>query len=176
MDSALALWLNQVSEHLAFWLPLFSEYFVYLIFGIGSLWLALHHLGNLKAIAIDFAYTLALPIFFSGLICEGLSKAIARDRPFVAIADINQLIEHGADASFPSSHMSVMAAIAVALSFRNRNLGVITFVMANLSGLARIGAGNHYPSDILVGALIGTGIALALHRLTKAQRLRALRS
>ena len=176
MDRSLTLWLNGIREHLTFWLPLLSEQFVYLIFGIGALWIAIHHLGRVKAMAIDFTFTMALPIVFSAVICEGLSRKINRDRPFVAISEVKQLIEHGADPSFPSSHMSVMAAIAVALWFRNRNLGIITFVLATISGLARIGAGIHYPSDILVGALIGTAIAVLSHRFTKELRLRTLRS
>ncbi|MFM8621506.1 MAG: phosphatase PAP2 family protein [Candidatus Nanopelagicaceae bacterium] len=176
MDRTLTLWFNGIAEHLTFWLPLFSEQFVYLIFGIGALWIAIHHLGRIKAMAIDFAFTMALPILLSAVICEGLSRIINRDRPFVALSEVKQLIEHGADPSFPSSHMSVMAAIAVALWFRNRNLGAITFVLATISGLARIGAGIHYPSDIFVGALIGTAIAVLTHRLTKELRLRALRS
>ena len=176
MDRALTLWFNGIGEHLNFWLPLLSEQFVYLIFGIGTVWIAIHHLGRIKAMAIDFAFTMALPILFSAVICEGLSRVINRDRPFVAISEVKQLIEHGADPSFPSSHMSVMAAISVALWFRNRNLGIITFVLATISGLARIAAGIHYPSDILIGALIGTAIAVLTHRFTKELRIRKLRS
>jgi len=176
MDRALTLWFNAIAEHLSFWLPLFSEQFVYLIFGIGALWIAIHQLGRIKAMAIDFAFTMALPIVLSGLICEVLSKIINRDRPFVANPDIKLLIDHGADPSFPSSHMSVMAAIAVALWFRNRNLGIITFVLATISGLARIGAGIHYPSDIFIGALIGGATAVLTHRFTKELRIRTLRS
>jgi len=176
MDRALTLWFNAIAEHLSFWLPLFSEQFVYLIFGIGALWIAIHQLGRIRAMAIDFAFTMALPIVLSGLICEVLSKIVNRDRPFVANPDIKLLIDHGADPSFPSSHMSVMAAIAVALWFRNRNLGIITFTLATISGLARIGAGIHYPTDIFFGGALGALIAVLVHRLTKELRLRALRA
>lgn len=176
MDRALTLWFNGVAEHLTFWLPLFSEQFVYLIFGIGALWIAIHHLGRIKAMAIDFGFTMALPIIISAVLCEVLSRVINRDRPFVAIAEVKQLIEHGADPSFPSSHMSVMAAIAVALWYRNRNIGIVLFILATISGLARIGAGIHYPSDIVVGALIGTVIAALTHSFTKELRIRAIRA
>jgi len=176
MDRALTLWFNGVAEHLTFWLPLFSEQFVYLIFGIGALWIAIHRLGRLKAMAIDFGFTMALPIIISALFCEVLSRIINRERPFVAIAEVKQLIEHGADPSFPSSHMSVMAAIAVALWYRNRNIGILLIILASISGLARIGAGIHYPTDIAVGALIGTAVAVLSHRFTKELRIRAMRA
>ena len=176
MDRALTLWFNGVAEHLTFWLPLFSEQFVYLIFGIGALWIAIHHLGRIRAMAIDFGFTMALPIIIAAILCEALSRIINRDRPFVTIAEVKQLIDHGADPSFPSSHMSVMAAIAVALWYRNRNMGIVLFMLATISGLARIGAGIHYPTDIAVGALIGIAVAVLIHKLTKELRARAIRA
>lgn len=176
MDLSLTIWFNAIAKHLTGVLPLFSDWIVYAIFGFGALWIAVHHLGRFRYMVIDSMYTLATPIFFSAVLSESLSKLISRDRPFVASKEITQLIEHGADASFPSSHMSVMVAMAVALWYRNHVLGYLTFTLAIFSGLARIGAGLHYPSDILVGLLIGLICGVATHKFTKEARLRALRS
>jgi len=67
-------------------------------------------------------------------------------------------------------------AIAVALWFRNHNFGNLLLILSMLSGLARVGAGIHYPTDIAAGVFIGWLTAWGIHRLTKDQRLRALRS
>ena len=99
-----------------------------------------------------------------------------RSRPFVASKEIVLLIPHNADGGFPSHHTTVMVAIAVALWFRNHNFGRLLFILAILSGIARVGAGIHYPTDILAGVVIGAGTAWSIHKLTKEQRLRTLRS
>ena len=42
-----------------------------------------------------------------------------------------------------------------------------TLSLAGFVGALRIAAGKHYPSDVVVGALAGTGISLAVIRLHK---------
>jgi undecaprenyl-diphosphatase len=176
MDMSLALALNHFAVHIKGVLPLFSDWMVYIILIAGVGWVVGHHMGRMRLIALDFIYTLAAPIGVAVVISELLSKLIDRSRPFVASKEITLLIPHDADGGFPSHHTTVMVAIAVALWFRNHNFGRLLFTLAILSGIARIGAGIHYPSDILAGVVIGAGTAWTIHKLTKEQRLRALRS
>ena len=176
IDTSLAISLNKTAAHLTGVLPFFSDYMVYLILLAGIGWVIGHHLGRVKAIALDFIYTLAAPIGAAVVISEVLSKLFDRARPFVASKEITLLIPHDADGGFPSHHTTVMIAIAVALWFRNHNFGRLLFLLAILSGVARVGAGIHYPSDIAAGVLIGWLTAWSVHKLTKEQRLRALRS
>ena len=176
MDMSLALALNHFAEHIKGVLPLFSDWMVYIILIAGIGWVVGHHMGRMRLMAVDFIYTLAAPIGAAVVISELLSKLIDRSRPFVASKDITLLIPHDADGGFPSHHTTVMVAIAVALWFRNHNFGRLLFTLAILSGIARVGAGIHYPTDILAGAAIGAGTAWSIHKLTKEQRLRALRS
>ena len=176
MDTSLAISLNHLASHMTGILPLFSNWMVYIIFLSSAAWVVGHHLGRIRAIAIDFVYTLAAPVGLAIIVSEVLSKLINRSRPFVASKEITLLIPHNADGGFPSHHTTVMVAIAVALWFRNHNFGNILLILAFLSGLARVGAGIHYPTDILAGVLIGWLTSWAVHQLTKDQRLRALRS
>jgi membrane-associated phospholipid phosphatase len=176
MDTSLALAFNHVAIHFKSVLPLFSDWMVYIVALSAAAWVAFHHLGRLKAMIIDGIYTLVLPIGLSVVISEGLSKIFNRSRPFVADKEIQLLVPHNADGGFPSHHMTVMAAIAIALWYRNRNLGAALMALTILSGIARIGAGIHYPTDILAGLVIGALTSITIHRFTKTSRARALRS
>ena len=173
---SLALALNHFSAHIKGVLPLFSDWMVYIILFAGIGWVVGHHMGRVKLMALDFIYTLAAPIGAAVVISESLSKLIDRARPFVASKEITLLIPHDADGGFPSHHTTVMIAIAVALWFRNHNFGRLLFTLAILSGIARVGAGIHYPTDILAGIVIGSLTSWLIHKLTKEQRLRALRA
>lgn len=176
MDLSLALSLNHFASHIKGILPLFSDWMVYIVFLSSAAWVLAHHLGRVKAIAIDFIYTLAIPVVAAVVISETLSKIFDRARPFVASKEITLLIPHDADGGFPSHHTTVMVAIAVALWFRNHNFGNLLMVLSLLSGIARVGAGIHYPTDILAGAIIGSATAWVTHKVTKEMRLRHLRS
>lgn len=176
MDASLALSLNHLATHLQGVLPLLSNLMVYIIFIIGSLWVALQQLGRLRYMVIDFMYSIATPLAGAVLISEGLSKVIDRDRPFVTDKSITLLVPHNADGGFPSHHMTVMVAIAISIWFRNRALGLILLIASLISGIARVGAGIHYPTDILAGFVIGFATTAVVHRLTNEARLRALRS
>ena len=156
-------------------LPVLSDGLVFAIALISVVWIYLHHLGRIKMAITDSFFTLGIPIGVAVIVSEGLSTLFDRARPFVANKEITLLVPHNADGGFPSHHMTVMVVIAVSLWFRNHNLGKILFSLALISGLARIGAGIHYPSDIIAGLVIGWISALLINRFTRDLRLRLLR-
>ena len=59
-----------------------------------------------------------------------------------------------------SSPGSAFAAAVVMFRELPKKFGIPILVFACLMGLSRLYVGVHYPSDVLGGALIGTGIAL----------------
>ncbi len=76
--------------------------------------------------------------------------------------------------SFFSGHTSLTACMAASHYFHDRTLPVkdrrpaITLGLSALSigtGLLRIKAGKHFPTDVLAGAIIGTGVAYINTRL-----------
>lgn len=84
-----------------------------------------------------------------------------RPRPYIAHADdiINNYPEKfQVDvASFPSSHTYIAFAIAVSiLLYGHKKLGIFLLIIAFAVALSRIGAGLHYPSDVIGGAMLGT--------------------
>lgn len=90
-------------------------------------------------------------------VTEGLKALVGRHRP-----------EGSSDtASFPSGH-TAMAFCAATLIERNcgPKVGLLAYGVATVTGLSRIEAGKHFPSDVLAGAAIGTliaGLVDALH-------------
>ena len=94
-----------------------------------------------------------------------------------ADADINDLTAQGY--SFPSGHSTNAMTLygSLALYGKKRFLTVIGIVMPLLIGISRVCLGVHYPTDVLVGWLLG-GIAIlltaALRRLVKTNWVRYL--
>jgi len=61
--------------------------------------------------------------------------------------------------SFPSDHAVCFFSVAVGLRLISRRLGALAIGYAALICFPRIYTGIHYPTDILAGALLGTGAA-----------------
>ena len=91
-----------------------------------------------------------------------LKHLIARSRPYDCILGLIPLITPPTDYSFPSGHTAASFAVG-ALLFRKlpKRYGIPALVLAALIGFSRLYLGVHYPSDVLAGALLGTGISYA---------------
>jgi undecaprenyl-diphosphatase len=84
--------------------------------------------------------------------------AYARPRPFVFLPAAHKLIPNYAFEnfqSFPSGHMLFFFALSTVLFAFNKKLGSWFFAASAIMGVARIFAGMHWPSDILIGAMLG---------------------
>ena len=118
-------------------------------------------------------------------ICSTIKRAVARPRPFVTLPDVRQPEEtttvnvskvprmerwqsnFGAPQglpnhnSFPSSHAANwFAATMICLVFYRRSWRFM-LPLACLVSFSRIYNGVHYPSDVLAGAFLGAGYAVA---------------
>jgi membrane-associated phospholipid phosphatase len=107
-------------------------------------------------------------IAVSGGITLILKYSINRDRPYVTYPDITKKSSAGSP-SFPSGHTSSAFATATSVSLAYRKWYVIvpTFAWAGTVGYSRMHLGVHYPSDVLAGALIGSGCAYLTYKVNQ---------
>ncbi len=113
---------------------------------------------------------LAVYAVAAALIGLGLAQIIGhlwfRDRPYVD-HPAHLLLSPSSDPSFPSDHAIGGFALAMPFVFARQRLGRWLLVLATILTLARVVAGTHYPSDVLGGALIGTGSAWVVWRMRR---------
>jgi undecaprenyl-diphosphatase len=104
-------------------------------------------------------------------IALGLKYTVKRDRPFITYPDIINKSGHpySEEPSFPSGHTSTAFATATGLSLQYPKWYVIApcYAYAGAVAYSRMHLGVHYPSDVLAGALIGTGCAYLTHVVNK---------
>jgi membrane-associated phospholipid phosphatase len=103
------------------------------------------------------------------LATEGLKHIIDRPRPYWTHTEIYP-DAYDDSPSMPSGHVSVAFSTATSLAFTSRKWYVIApaFTWAGLVGYSRLYMGQHYPSDVMLGAVVGAGGAIASHYLRKA--------
>jgi undecaprenyl-diphosphatase len=100
-----------------------------------------------------------------------ISPEVNHSRPFVE-HQVNQLIPHAADGSFPSDHATMAFSIAFSVLLVKRRLGVIMLALAVLTGIARVYVGVHYPGDIVGSMVLSLLVSVIVYTLRR--RLEAL--
>ncbi|WP_278315161.1 bifunctional phosphatase PAP2/diacylglycerol kinase family protein [Lolliginicoccus levis] len=66
--------------------------------------------------------------------------------------------------SFPSGHAAIAAAFATGVALESPILGLAVAPLAATVGYSRVHNGVHWPSDVIVGSLIGIGVAFVTRR------------
>ncbi len=114
-------------------------------------------------------YVIGVTLVASTALTFGLKYAVNRPRPFVTYTDIYQKDSHVGPYSFPSGHTSSAFALATSLSLCYQKWYVIAPAMLWACGVgySRMYLGVHYPSDVLVGAAIGSGCAFLTYYINK---------
>ena len=148
-----------------------SNDLVYLVILLSGLWFIARMLKvhPIKSGWKDFVVNLfvkgivifAIPIGIAILVSESISAIYVRQRPFVAVPQVKLLVPHSADGGMPSHHIVFMVALITTVFFYQKRLATLLALLTLLTGVARVIAGIHYPSDIVVGAVLGAGIAYA---------------
>ena len=102
----------------------------------------------------------------------GTKYIVRRPRPYIKYEGDLMSVTTEPDPSFPSGHSVMAFSTATSLSLLYPRWYVVapSFLWASAVGYSRLYLGVHYPSDVLVGALIGAGVAVFSYYV--AQRLR----
>ena len=93
----------------------------------------------------------------------GLKYIVDRARPYESYPDRINPYSLESDPSFPSGHTATAFALATSLCIRYPKWYVIapSALWACSVGLSRMNEGVHYPTDVLAGAVLGAGFAVA---------------
>jgi len=88
-----------------------------------------------------------------------IKRWIARPRPFRACRDFRECTPSLDEFSFPSGHMLHSVACSLILTAYYPTLALFVWPFTLLVAVSRVVLGLHYPSDVVVGALIGAATA-----------------
>ena len=115
-----------------------------------------------------FAILLAMGI--DTLITEfTLKNIICRVRPCNIDFSIKMLVSRPDSYGFPSNHSASAFAAATALlvTLKKKRWAILGYILATAIALSRLYVFVHFPSDVLVGAIVGSLIALLVCFLMK---------
>lgn len=131
--------------------------------GDGPLWIMT---ATWLLVAGDFQTRLAvvtalLAVIISVLTFIVVKNLVGRPRPFESWQSLTCLMAAPDKFSFPSGHTMTAFAAWASLSSAIAELTLPYLLTAIVIGLSRIFLGLHYPTDVLIGALLGSGIGFA---------------
>lgn len=148
---------------------LFAAYWEFIVIAVllFYLWTPRLRKLDLKIRALHTGLALFSAFFARFGITSLIRFLYPRERPFV-FGGLDALInQNPLESSFPSGHATFFMALAVYfLLIGQRKLGIFLFVSAILIGVARVAAGVHWPSDIIVGWMVGAFVSFIIFKLT----------
>jgi undecaprenyl-diphosphatase len=165
MDLRFLMWIDSV-DFSTLW-----DYFFYFITTLGNkgfIWIAI----SMILIAIPKYRKTGITLFFSLILITlvgefGLKPLIGRSRPFQVHSYFELNMVHASGYSLPSGHTSSSFAAAIVLANRFKNQRLLIWSSAVLMGFSRMYFFVHYPSDILLGALLGVASGIIANQLVK---------
>lgn len=155
MDLALFRWINQGQRNPFFdqVMPLVTE-FDHWRYPLLGLWLVLFFWGRRET-----KITLLLLAALVGLLDYSNSfffkHLFARPRPCQVLAEVHTFWPCPRSFSFPSNHAANIFGAAFFLSWIYRPWSPLLIALAALVGYSRVYVGEHYPLDVLGGAVLG---------------------
>jgi len=147
-------------DNLGIFMAEYSGYFLVLLL------LNFLFLKNKKKYSIMILEAFLAAILARLVITNIIRTIYFRPRPFIA-HQVNLLLEHEAEGSFPSGHAAFFFALSAIVYFFNKKAGIFFFAISFLMGLARVFVGIHYPRDILAGIFVGVFSAWLINKYLK---------
>jgi len=118
-------------------------------------------LATARPAGVHAGLRLACGCTLGALMAQVLKRTLNRARPSSAIEGFEALMENPDRFSFPSGHTAAAFGVAVALVGEPAYAGSLSFTLATGIALSRVYLGAHYPLDVLVGVVLGSGAGVA---------------
>ena len=128
--------------------------YLYLLIGL-LVYLLVPSIGLAFITTALLAFGMERPIYFV------MKNCCKRNRPAAAITGFKSFIEPSDEFSFPSGHTAAAFVMAGLISEFFPNLAIFAYFWSTLIGLARIFLGVHFPTDVLMGAVLGSAAITA---------------
>jgi len=143
-----------------------SAYFVPI--GIAATQMAYGIIANDKRSRDNSLQTL-ISVGIGVVASQAMKNAFNRTRPQYQYSSKIFSLSQANTKSFPSGHttMAFATATTLTLEYKKWYIAVPAYAWATGVAYSRMYEGKHYPSDVLAGAILGTGSALLSHWLSK---------
>ncbi len=134
----------------------------YISVGVPVVMVAYAGFSKDKALLQDALY-IGTSVAEAVVLTYGMKHLINRERPYDRYPDRVYAYSTESSPSFPSGHTAAAFSLATSLSIKYPKWYVIapSAVWACSVGFSRMNEGVHYPSDVVAGAAIGVGCAVA---------------
>lgn len=107
---------------------------------------------------------LAATMASTAAVTQVAKQKFDRQRPHQVDPSIKPPVHLPRDSSYPSGHASSAFAAARVIATLEPKLAIEAYALAAQVAASRVYAGVHFPTDVVAGALLGTGVAEAALR------------
>ena len=107
-----------------------------------------------KNYSLKIGNLMIISLAISQIIVHSMKRFVNRKRPYVNQELILFETKPSCEYSFPSGHTACAMTVALSFSFYFPIYALIFFSLASLISLSRVVLGYHYPTDLIIGALI----------------------
>ena len=127
---------------------------------------ALAWVGGPKGRRAGLAMTVA-SLGTTYLVQRMVKPVFRRKRPHAGREDLVVIGMRTTDASFPSGHSASSFAAATATAAFYPGVAPLVYTLAAAVGISRVHLGHHFPSDVIVGGVVGIGLGSVVASLLK---------
>lgn len=102
----------------------------------------------------------AISLASSHIVIHFIKRVVDRPRPNITLSNVHTFDIPLYNYSFPSGHTTAAFSVAVSAAFLLPAFAMTVIILAALVGFSRIYLGVHYPTDVIIGAFIGSTTAM----------------